>query len=120
MYDIVFCRTSNGRSELIELLDELQVRAETSKDARTVRQKLLSYLGSLTKFGTRVGEPAVKHVVDDIWELRPHDLRVFFFLWKGSAYVLLNHYWKKDRKAPRREIVRARRLRRDYLERFGA
>jgi phage-related protein len=116
---VKFYRDENGKSEIVELLDELKRRGETSKTDRVNRDKILAYIGALERYGTRIGLPMVKHVDGNIWELRPLANRIFFFYWKDNKFVLLHHYIKKSQKAPQREIERARAKLRDYLERYG-
>jgi len=57
--------------------------------------------------GTRVGEPVVKHIGGDIWELRPLTRRIFFFYWKDNKFILLHHFVKKTNKTPANEIKQA-------------
>lgn len=53
-------------------------------------------------------EPYVKHIEDELWELRPLKDRIFFAVWHGDVFVLLHHFTKKTRKTPRREIKKAK------------
>ena len=69
MYKVSFY-LKNGKSEIVEYLDKLKIKSEKSKDARIIRNKILSYIKALELYGTRVGEPVVKHIEDDIWELK--------------------------------------------------
>ena len=119
MYKVKFYKDKNGESEIINLLDDLKSRSETSKTDRINRNKILAYIGALEQFGTRVGEPVAKHIEGDIWELRPLSNRIFFFYWKDGEFILLHHFVKKTQKTPPREIERARTLMRDYMERNG-
>lgn len=83
MFDIQFYKRQKGKSEIIDYLDDLQVKAQTSKDAKINREKILTYLKALEKYGTRIGSPIVKHIDGSIWELRPLKNRIFFFLLEG-------------------------------------
>ncbi len=65
MYKVSFY-LKNGKSEIVEYLDKLKIKSEKSKDARIIRNKILSYIKTLELYGTRVGE----HIEDDIWELK--------------------------------------------------
>ena len=67
--------------------------------------------------GTRAGEPFVKHLEDNIWELRPLRDRILFAVWINESFVLLTHFVKKTQKTPKREIEKAKRLYADLLER---
>ncbi len=40
-----------------------------------------------------------------------------FFGYDGKQFVLLSHFIKKTQKTPKREIDKAKRLMKDYLER---
>jgi len=119
MYKVKFYRNKNGESEIVNLLDELKQRGLTSKTDRINRDKILAHIGALEQYGTRIGEPVVKHIEGDIWELRPLANRIFFFYWKDNSFVLLHHITKKTRKTPPREIENARAKMKDFIERNG-
>jgi len=120
MYEVRFYRDKNGKSELVEYLDKLKEHSETNKGERVNRDKILAYIGALEQYGTRIGQPVVKHIDGSIWELRPLANRIFFFYWKGNTFVLLHYYIKKTRKTPQREIEQARTKLKDFIERNGA
>jgi len=63
-------------------------------------------------------EPYVKHIDDEIWELRPLRDRFFFFCWHGDILVLLHHFVKGTQKTPPREIEKAKRNLKDFIERI--
>ncbi|MDR2589605.1 MAG: type II toxin-antitoxin system RelE/ParE family toxin [Oscillospiraceae bacterium] len=119
MYKVIFYRDKNGKSEIVELLDELQKKSTTSKNERINCKKILTYIGALEQYGTRIGEPVIKHIDGNIWELRPLSNRIFFFYWKDNKYVLLHHFIKKTRKTPLHEIEQARLKLKDYIKRYG-
>ena len=117
MFEIQFYKDTNGKSEIIDYLDELKIKAQTSKDAKINREKILTYLMALAEYGTRIGNPIVKHIDGSIWELRPLRNRIFFFYWKDSKFVLIHYYIKKSQKTPTKEIDKARKNLKDFLER---
>jgi phage-related protein len=119
MYEVEFYSDRSGKSEIVEYLDELKSRGETSKSERINRDKILAYIIALKQYGTRVGQPVVKHIDGSLWELRPLANRIFFFYWKDNRFVLLHHFVKRSQKTPTREIERARAKMKDYLERYG-
>ena len=119
MYEVEFYRDKNGKSEIVEYLDELRRKGNTSKSERINSDKILSYIIALKQYGTRIGQPTVKHIDGDIWELRPINNRIFFFYWKDNKFVLLHHFIKKTNKTPLREIEQARSKMRDFIERHG-
>ena len=119
MYKVKFYRDKNGESEIVDYLDELKQRGLTSKTDRINRDKILAYMAALEQYGTRIGEPIVKHIDDGLWELRPINNRIFFFYWKDNKFVLLHHFAKKTNKTPPREIAKARSKMDDFIERHG-
>jgi phage-related protein len=119
VYEVKFYRDKNGKSEIVEYLDELKERGETSKNERVNRDKILAYIGALERYGTRIGTPIAKHIGDSLWELRPLANRIFFFYWKDNKFVLLHHFIKKSQKTPPREIEQAWAKLKDFLERHG-
>lgn len=117
LYEVEFYYDKHGKSEIVEYLDRLNDRAKTSKTDRINREKILTYIGALQKYGTRIGKPYVKHIDDELWELRPLGNRIFFFYWKEDRFVLLHHFIKKTQKTPPKEIAKARNNLKDFLER---
>jgi phage-related protein len=63
------------------------------------------------------GEPFVKHIDGDIWELRPLKDRFFFVAWYNGSFVVLHQFTKKTKKTPRSEIEKAQREYYDLKER---
>ncbi len=117
MYLVEFYETKDGKSELWDYLEELRLKAITSKDARIQHKQISLYIQLLQDNGTRLNENITKHIEDGIWELRPGNNRVLYFFFKNDTFVLLHHFRKKSQKTPRREIVKAKNERADYLAR---
>ncbi|MBR3482784.1 MAG: type II toxin-antitoxin system RelE/ParE family toxin [Neisseriaceae bacterium] len=117
MYQIYFYKDRNGVEPVAEYLRELSNK--NGKDARIKFNKLNDYIETLSQYGTYVGEPIVKHLDGEIWELRPLNNRVLFAAWTGKSFVLLHHFVKKTQKTPKREIETARYRLQDYKERYG-
>ena len=117
MYEVEFYEDKNGVQPVKEVLIELRDKAQTSKDARIQYQKILTYIRALETYGTRIGEPQVKHLDGNLWELRPLAHRILFFYWRDNQFVLLHHFIKKTRKTPVKEIEQATRNMKDFLER---
>lgn len=117
MYEVEFYEDKRGRQPVKEVLLELRDKARTSKDARIQFEKVIAHIRALENYGTRVGEPKVKHIDGALWELRPLAHRVLFFHWQVNKFVLLHHFIKKTQKTPAREIEQARSSMRDFLER---
>jgi phage-related protein len=117
MFEVEFYENRNGKEPIKDFIIELQRKGETSKNERVRSEKALTYIRVLQEFGTRAGEPFVKHIEDEIWELRPLDDRLFFFYYRENTFVLLHHFLKKSKKTPRREIDQAKRNLADHVER---
>lgn len=119
LYEVEFYYDKNGKSEIVDFLDRLQTKSKTSKTDRINREKILAYIGALSRYGTRIGEPYVKHIEEEIWELRPLGNRIFFFYWKDGKFILLHYYVKKSQRTPPWEMMKAKNNLRDFLERNG-
>lgn len=117
MFEVEFYEDKNGSQPVKEVLLELRNKARTSKDARIQYQKILTYLRVLETYGTRIGEPQIKHPDGDLWEMRPLAHRILFFYWRDNKFVLLHHFVKKTQKTPAKEIEKAIKNLKDFLER---
>ncbi len=109
-YKIEFLKNDKGFSESEEYIFELIQKSKKSKDARIKINKIIEYLDALEKFGVTVGQPAVKHINGELYELRPLRDRFFFFYQYENRYIVLNHFVKKTQKTPQKEIDKALRL----------
>lgn len=115
MQKIFFYRDRNGKEPVLEYMQELASKKD--KDSRIKLNKIGDYIQILAEYGTRVGEPYIKHLEGDIWELRPLRDRILFVGWVDGSFVLLHHFMKKTQKTPAREIEQAKRELADLLER---
>ena len=115
MYGVRIYKDAQGNQPIKEYLSELATKSD--KDSRIKLNKIDYYLQVLRKYGTRAGEPFVKHIEDDIWELRPLRDRFFFFCWHGDTFILLHHFTKKTQKTPPKEIEQAKHNLNDFVER---
>lgn len=116
-YNIIFYEKSNGTSELLDFLTALRTKSSTNKDARIQYRQAMLAIELLQNHGTCLPDTITKHIVEDIWELRPGCNRIFYFCYDGDSFVLLHSFRKKSQKTPRREIDRAISERNDYLSR---
>jgi len=117
MYEAIFYSDANGNEPIKDFLKALEIKSLTDKNARINRNKIIAYIRLLKQHGTSIGEPVVKHLRDEIWELRPLSNRILFATYKGNIYLLTHHFTKKTQKTPPREIKQAERLLKDYRER---
>ena len=117
LYQVEFYEDARGVSELWNFLEELEQKAENSKDARIQYRQIAQCIDLLQKNGTFLGNKITKHIIEDIWELRPGFNRIFYFYYKEDTFVLLHQFRKKSNKTPKREIEKALSERDDYLAR---
>ena len=83
-------------------------------------QKKIDYALMLLKSENRVSKKFVKHLEDEIYELRTGysgmSYRILFIFDEGNVIVLFNCFSKKTMKTPRREIELAIKLKNEYYE----
>lgn len=115
MHGIYFYKDRNGNEPVYEYLKDLTSRDD--KNSRINANKIAEYIKILQEYGTQAGEPYIKHLDGDIWELRPLRNRVLFVAWMNGSFVLLHHFMKKTQKTPVREIEKAKRELADMKER---
>lgn len=115
MNEIIFYRNKSGKEPVYEYLQELSRKKD--KDSRVKLTKIQDYIKILEIYGTRAGEPYVKHLDGEIWELRPLKNRILFAAWTKNGFVLLHHFMKSTQKTPKREIEKAKRELYDFKKR---
>lgn len=116
MYKIHYYKDKNGKSSVEEYIRELEKR--TDKDSRIKLNKIHKYIVDLSTSGLSLGEPQIKHLDGEIWELRPLRDRILFVAWQeDGSFVLLHHFMKDTQKTPQREIDKAKREYKELLER---
>lgn len=114
MYEIHFYKDKRGKEPVKEYIAELAKRND--KDSRIKLTKIRDYIKALSEYGTQIGEPYVKHIDGDIWELRPLRDRILFAAWDGKGFILLHVFMKQTQKTPPREIERAKQNLMNYQE----
>lgn len=115
MYRVEFYKDKDGNEPVKEYISSLA--SKNDKDSRINLNKIRDYIKTLSEYGTRAGEPYVKHIDGEIWELRSLRNRILFFGYDGDRIILLSHFIKKTQKTPQREIDKAKRLMKDHKER---
>lgn len=115
MYKIYFYKDKRGKQPVYDYL--LELKGKNDKDSRIKLNKHNDYLQALAEFGLKLGEPYIKHLQGDIWELRPARDRSLFAVWQGDSFVLLHCFVKKTQKTPKREIEQALREWSDFKAR---
>ena len=115
VHNIYFYKDKNGNEPVLEYMRELA--SKKGKDSRIKLNKINDYIELLSQHGTRAGEPYIKYLDAEIWELRPLRDRILFVAWVDGSFVLLHHFMKKTQKTPKREIEQAKRELADLKER---
>ena len=115
VHNIYFYKDKNGNESVLEYMRELA--SKKGKDSRIKLNKINDYIELLSQHGTRAGEPYIKYLDAEIWELRPLRDRILFVAWIDGSFVLLHHFMKKTQKTPKREIEQAKRELADLKER---
>ena len=117
MYEVEFYADKHGKESVRDYLVELQSKGKACKADRIKAEKIMTYIRVLQEYGTRAGEPYMKHISDSLWELRPLSDRIIFFYFKDNRFVLLHHFTKKSNKTPQREIDKAKSNMLDHIGR---
>lgn len=115
MYRIIFYEDKNGNSPVRDYTNEIALK--TDKDSYIKMKRIMRCFDKLAENGTRSGEKFVKHIEDEIWELRPAPDRILFAAWVENSFVLLHQFRKNTQKTPRSEIEKAIRELTDFKER---
>jgi len=115
MYKVFYYRDKNGKSQIENYINGLAIKG--GKDSRVKLNKIYEYIKYLSEEGKQAGEPFIKHLGGDIWELRPIRDRILFAAWDGKSFILLHCFVKKTQKTPPREIEQAKRNLDDWKER---
>ena len=115
MYKIHFYKDRKGKQPVLEYIRDLVKR--TDKDSRIKATKIRDYVRVLSKYGKTAGEPYIKHLDGEIWELRPLRDRILFVAWHEDSFVLLHTFMKRTQKTPAKEIEKAKRELADILKR---
>ena len=116
MYEIYFFEDKDGDSPIFNYIQDFSQKND--KDSRINRNKINDYIQVLREHGKTAGEPYIKHLDGDIWELRPIRCRILFASWTDNSFILLHHVqFKKTQKTPKRAIEQAQRNLKDMQER---
>ena len=115
MYNILFYKNKNGKSEVKEYLFKLQKKQD--KSSKIKFNKITAYINSLSIYGVSIGQPYIKYLENDIWELRPLRDRILFAYYDKNTFILLSVFMKTTRKTPKSEIEKAKRFLKDWSDR---
>lgn len=115
MYNIIIYEDKNGKRELKDYIGFL--RKNGNKDTSIKFNKIVAYIRMLQEEGLKLGEPYIKYITEEIWELRPLRSRILFVAHRNNSFILLSIFVKKTQKKPKREIDKAMRYLKDYIDR---
>lgn len=107
MWKIRFYEDRRGKSTVLEFINQLPERE---------RAKVFNTLRLLQEFGVDLGMPHARRIKGRLWELRPGDNRLFYFLYVKDTFVILHGFRKQSMKTPEREIETALRRMQEILE----
>ena len=111
-FTVVFYETEKGNSPANDFI--------LSLDQKT-KVHIARLLDVLECEGNNLREPFSKPIKDGIFELRYQSknkpVRIMYFFYHDGQIILTNGFIKKTAKAPRREIKRAQRYKKDFIER---
>jgi phage-related protein len=107
-YEITYYKDRAGKEPVLDYIKKLALKRD--KSSRIKLGKILDYIRVLKREGKGVGQPYIKHLEGDIWELRPIRDRILFAAWdEDKGFILLHTFTKKTQKTPKREIDQAKR-----------
>lgn len=115
MYKILIYQNSKGESEVKDYILDLQ--KHQNKNNKINYTKIIAYIRLLKENGVELGEPYVKHINEEIWELRPLRNRILFANLSNNIIILLSIFTKKTQKTPKKEIEKAKKFLNDYIQR---
>lgn len=95
----------------------LKLSKKKDKDSRIKFNKITAYIDLLATNGIRIGEPYIKHIDNEIWELRLVRDRILFAYWDNNKFILLSIFTKQTQKTPKNEIEKAKRNLADFKKR---
>lgn len=106
--------------EVDDYIASLDERAMTNKEAKQQLKRLYYQLELLEQLGTRAPKKICRYLRDDLWELRPGDDRIIFFVWQNGTIILLHTFSKKSQKTPVQEIRTALRKKQQWEKDFSS
>lgn len=92
----------------------MKLQNNNNKTDRIKLNKIIAYMRMLEEKGLALGEPYIKHISGNIWEMRPLRDRILFATWENNKFIILSQFIKMTQKTPRREIEKAKRLLENY------
>ena len=112
-FEVIFYQSSdNITPPALEFIESCNLKMQA---------KIFSLLEILQEKGNHLREPYSKPLADGLFELRikqGSDIsRMLYFFFVGKKIVITHGFIKKSQKTPKAEIERAKKYRKDFLER---
>lgn len=115
-WNVDFYQKENGDIPVYDFLQALPAKLQA---------KAFSEIELLERCGTALKEPYAKPIAgkkyQGLWELRirfaSDSVRIFYFIFFGSTFVLLHGFKKKTMRTPLKELERALQYKADYERR---
>jgi phage-related protein len=105
---VAYYKDESGNLPVEQFVDELDASA---------RAKIDRHLDWLKQFGVDLDMPQAKHLKGKLWELRPGDCRVLYYLAENQRFILLHAFRKTTDKTPKGEMVIAENRMEDHESR---
>ncbi|MDR1953584.1 MAG: type II toxin-antitoxin system RelE/ParE family toxin [Clostridiales Family XIII bacterium] len=109
MFSIYYYADDKGDRPVWDYMQSLAKKHD--KGSRIKYNKIVDYIRVLSDRGKGAGQPYIKHLGGDIWELRPIRDRILFAAWDDEVqgFILLHQFMKQTQKTPQKEIDTATR-----------
>lgn len=109
-YRIIFFKRNNGQKPALEYLE---------KAAEKDRIKILTFIENLSIYDEFRREPFSRHLSGKLRELKidfgGNKHRMIYFFTIGKIIILLHAFSKKTNRTPAKEIVKAEKYMREFL-----
>ncbi len=109
-FQIEFYFTETGKTPAKEYLEN------TSLNVKAKLAALVKYIGENGKIFD-IEKFRLVDAVEKIFEFKPLQYRFFNFFHKGGKIIITNGYIKKSRKVSKKDLERAKELKKDYIYR---
>lgn len=91
----------------MDIILDVRVKKVIKSLSEVDRSRISGYIDLFSKNGFNMTSKYLKKIDNNLWELRPGDIRILFGL-VGSNAIFVNVFKKKTQKTPRQEMQAAR------------
>jgi len=92
---ITFYEDRRGKQPALDFINNLP---------KWEQAKVYNSFRLLAEFGTLLGMPHARHIQGKLWKLRPGGVRLLYFTFENSQFVILHGFRKQTNQTPRLEI----------------